>query len=66
MKLEMLQQTNGTVRLMYWDGLEGKDRIFVLDGDGKAYIEEDDDGLTSCDLIAELREMAYQEAERAA
>lgn len=35
-KLELGTWADGTVRLVFWDSLEAKDRVFVLSADGTA------------------------------
>lgn len=60
MDLELLVLSDGTIRLAFWDSVEGKDRIFIL-GDGRAYVEiEQPDGSETrelVDLVGELRSM---------
>jgi len=60
MELELLQWGDGSIRLSYWDHMEGKDRIFVLLGNGTARESdcEEPEALTPIDLIAVLRGMA--------
>lgn len=65
MELELLQWGDGSIRLSYWDHMEGKDRIFVLMGDGTAREAhgEDQEGeeiLTPVDLVAALRAMVLE------
>lgn len=55
MDLELLAWGDGTIRLAFWDSMEGKDRIFILADDGQAYVEEDDGSRTRVDLVTELR-----------
>ena len=56
--LELSSWGDGTIRLSFWDGDHGNDRIFILGEDGRAYVEDDDDNRTPVDMIAELRAMA--------
>lgn len=62
--LELGQWGDGSIRLAYWDHLEGKDRIFVLLGDGTAReatsMDENNEELIAIDLIATLRAMAME------
>ena len=62
MELELQQWGDGSIRLAYWDYMEGKDRIFVLLADGTAreatQVDETTEELTPVDLIAALRVMA--------
>lgn len=62
MELELLKWGDGTIRLAYWDSLEGKDRVFVLNEDGTACESDHEDAetLTPVDLVAVLRQMAEE------
>jgi len=61
MELELLLWGDETIRLSFWDSLEGKDRVFLLGGDGLAYIEGDDGTLELVNLVNELRGMVSDE-----
>lgn len=64
MELELLKWGDGTIRLAWWDSLEGHDRIFVLREDGTAAESdhsEEEEHLTPIDLVAVLRQMATEE-----
>lgn len=58
MELELLRWGDGTIRLTYWDSIDGKDRIFILTADGQAFEEDADDVRHPVNLVTELHTMA--------
>ena len=63
MELELLQWGDGEIRLSFEDRINGKDRHFILDADGCAYEESDDEDRHPVNLVAELRAL-YDEMRR--
>ena len=58
MQLELLKWGDGSIRLTFWDTMHGKDVVFILDEDGSAYVEQEDETRTAVDLALELRKMS--------
>jgi len=55
--LELMKWGDESIHLTFWDSVNGDDVCFVLTKTG-AYIEDDADKQTPCDLTAELIKLA--------
>ena len=56
--LELMVWGDGTIRLSWWDSLHGEDKVFVLDDDGNAYMQDDDGSKVEIPLVLDLRDLA--------
>ena len=66
--MELAEWGDGTIRLAFWENMHGDDKIFVLGGDGQAFLSRYDEQenseykevLVPINLVLSLRELAKQ------